>query len=147
MEMSVGQVAERAGVTVSALHFYEQKGLICSWRNTGNQRRYDRSVIRRVAVIKAAQQVGLSLDDIFRAFEVLPKHKAPTKAQWKMMAMQWHADLERRILQLKSLQSDLYDCIGCGCLSFDSCNLRNPEDTRATEHTGESLLVNPEDSF
>ncbi|WP_194436370.1 redox-sensitive transcriptional activator SoxR [Vibrio fluminensis] len=147
MEMSVGQVAERAGVKVSALHFYEQKGLISSWRNQGNQRRYDRSVIRRVAVIKAAQQVGMSLEEIAQAFAVLPKHKAPTKAQWEAMATQWHADLEHRILQLKALQRDLNGCIGCGCLSLDSCNLRNPEDTRAAEHTGESLLTEPEDNF
>ncbi|GAK87333.1 redox-sensitive transcriptional activator SoxR [Vibrio ponticus] len=147
MEMSVGQVAERAGVKVSALHFYEQKGLISSWRNQGNQRRYDRSVIRRVAVIKAAQQVGMSLEEIAKAFELLPKHKAPTKTQWEAMATQWHKDLEHRILQLKALQQDLNGCIGCGCLSLDSCNLRNPEDTRATEHTGQSLLTEPEDNF
>ncbi|ROV62152.1 redox-sensitive transcriptional activator SoxR [Vibrio ponticus] len=147
MEMSVGQVAERAGVKVSALHFYEQKGLISSWRNQGNQRRYDRSVIRRVAVIKAAQQVGMSLEEIAQAFAVLPKHKAPTKAQWEAMATQWHAYLEHRILQLKALQRDLNGCIGCGCLSLESCNLRNPEDTRAAEHTGQSLLTEPEDNF
>ncbi|KII76548.1 redox-sensitive transcriptional activator SoxR [Vibrio renipiscarius] len=147
MDISVGQVAERTGVAVSALHFYEQKGLISCWRNNGNQRRYDRSVIRRVAVIKAAQQVGMSLDEIGRAFASLPKHKAPTKAQWEAMATQWHADLEHRILQLKSLQNDLNGCIGCGCLSLDSCNLRNPEDSRATEHSGESLLTHPEDAL
>ena len=147
MEISVGQVAERAGVAVSALHFYEQKGLISSWRNAGNQRRYDRSVIRRVAVIKAAQQVGLSLDDIFQAFEILPKHKAPTKVQWQAMATQWQANIEHRILQLKVLQTDLHGCIGCGCLSLDSCNLRNPDDERSLEHLGESLLTNPENSF
>lgn len=147
MDMSVGQVAERAGVKVSALHFYEQKGLISSWRNQGNQRRYDRSVIRRVAVIKAAQQVGMSLEEIAQAFAVLPKHKAPTKAQWEAMATQWHADLEHRILQLKALQRDLNGCIGCGCLSLENCNLRNPEDARAVDHTGESLLTEPEDNF
>ncbi|WP_260260421.1 redox-sensitive transcriptional activator SoxR [Vibrio intestinalis] len=146
MEMSVGQVAERAGVKVSALHFYEQKGLISSWRNQGNQRRYDRSVIRRVAVIKAAQQVGMSLEDIASAFERLPRHKAPTKSQWESMATQWKQDLEHRIQQLKALQNDLDGCIGCGCLSLDSCNLRNPQDERAQEHSGESLLTNPEDT-
>ncbi|EGU46301.1 transcriptional regulator [Vibrio ichthyoenteri ATCC 700023] len=147
MDLSVGQVAERAGVAVSALHFYEQKELISSWRNAGNQRRYERSVIRRVAVIKAAQQVGMSLEEIGQAFAHLPKHKAPSKAQWEAMATQWHAELDHRILQLKSLQNDLHGCIGCGCLSLESCSLRNPEDTRATEHSGESLLTNPEDPF
>lgn len=145
MDMSVGQVAERVGVKVSALHFYEQKGLISSWRNQGNQRRYDRSVIRRVSVIKAAQQVGLSLDEIHQAFEALPKHKAPTKSEWEAMATQWHQQLEHRIMQLKALQNDLDGCIGCGCLSLDSCNLRNPQDERAQGHTGESLLTNPEE--
>ncbi|KAB1458378.1 redox-sensitive transcriptional activator SoxR [Vibrio panuliri] len=147
MEMSVGQVAQRAGVNVSALHFYEQKGLISSWRNQGNQRRYDRSVIRRVAVIKAAQQVGMSLEEIAQAFAVLPKHKAPTKSQWQAMATKWHADLEHRILQLKALQQDLHGCIGCGCLSLDSCSLRNPDDARSIEHNGESLLTEPEAPF
>lgn len=145
MDMSVGQVAERSGVKVSTLHFYEQKGLISSWRNQGNQRRYDRSVIRRVSVIKAAQQVGLSLEEITQAFGSLPKHKAPTKSEWEEMATQWREQLEHRILQLKALQNDLDGCIGCGCLSLVSCNLRNPQDERALEHTGESLLTNPEE--
>ncbi|WP_162048451.1 redox-sensitive transcriptional activator SoxR [Vibrio taketomensis] len=145
MELSVGEVAKRTGVKVSALHFYEQKGLIYSWRNEGNQRRYDRSVIRRVSVIKAAQQVGLSLEEIASAFESLPKHKAPSNKEWREMATAWRDQLEHRINQLKALQSDLDGCIGCGCLSLDSCNLRNPDDERAKAHIGESLLTNPED--
>ncbi|HAS6341729.1 TPA: redox-sensitive transcriptional activator SoxR [Vibrio vulnificus] len=144
MDISVGEVAKRSGVKVSTLHFYEQKGLITSWRNPGNQRRYHRSVLRRIAVIKAAQQVGLSLEEITQALEGLPKHQAPTKAQWETMATGWHAMLEHRILQLKALQSDLGGCIGCGCLSLESCNLRNPQDEKAANHQGESLLTNPE---
>ncbi|HAS6347306.1 TPA: redox-sensitive transcriptional activator SoxR [Vibrio vulnificus] len=145
MELSVGEVAKRAGVKVSALHFYEQKGLISSWRNQGNQRRYHRSAIRRIAVIKAAQQVGLTLEEIAQALESLPKHQAPSKAQWEAMATGWHAMLEHRILQLKALQNDLGGCIGCGCLSLESCNLRNPQDEKASDHLGESLLTQPED--
>lgn len=145
MEMSVGDVAKRAGVKVSALHFYEQKELISSWRNAGNQRRYHRSVLRRIAVIKAAQQVGLSLEEIAEALAELPKHQAPTKQQWEVMATSWHDKLELRIAQLKALQQELGGCIGCGCLSLESCNLRNPKDEKAAQHCGESLLTNPQD--
>ena len=101
MEISVGEVAKRSGVKVSALHFYEQKGLISSWRNQGNQRRYHRSVLRRIAVIKAAQQVGLSLEEIKQALEELPKHQAPNKQQWETMASHWHAQLDLKIQKLK----------------------------------------------
>lgn len=141
MDISVGEVAKRAGVKVSALHFYEQKGLISSWRNQGNQRRYHRSVLRRVAVIKAAQQVGLSLQEIKQALENLPKHQAPNKAQWESMASQWHEHLEHKIQQLKALQSDLGGCIGCGCLSLESCALRNPGDVQGKGYCGSNLML------
>ncbi|MGR5484587.1 redox-sensitive transcriptional activator SoxR [Vibrio alfacsensis] len=139
MDISVGEVAKRSGVKVSALHFYEQRGLISSWRNQGNQRRYHRSVLRRVAVIKTAQQVGLSLEEIKQALEELPKHQAPNKAQWETMASQWHAQLEQKIQKLKALQNDLGSCIGCGCLSLETCALRNPEDVLGNEQSGSSL--------
>ncbi|MGR5528816.1 redox-sensitive transcriptional activator SoxR [Vibrio alfacsensis] len=139
MDISVGEVAKRSGVKVSALHFYEQRGLISSWRNQGNQRRYHRSVLRRVAVIKAAQQVGLSLEEIKQTLEELPKHQAPNKAQWETMASQWHAQLEQKIQKLKALQNDLGSCIGCGCLSLETCALRNPEDVLGNEQSGSSL--------
>ncbi|MBW3695390.1 redox-sensitive transcriptional activator SoxR [Vibrio sp. T187] len=144
MDIGVGEVAKRSGVKVSALHFYEQKGLISSWRNQGNQRRYHRSVLRRVAVIKAAQQVGLSLEEIANALEVLPKHQAPNKEQWEAMATSWHELLEEKIHRLQSLQNDLGGCIGCGCLSLEKCSLRNPQDVIGTEHQGSNLLVEPE---
>ncbi|MGF1754789.1 redox-sensitive transcriptional activator SoxR [Vibrio makurazakiensis] len=144
MDIGVGEVAKRSGVKVSALHFYEQKGLISSWRNQGNQRRYHRSVLRRVAVIKAAQQVGLSLEEIASALEHLPKHQAPNKQQWEEMATSWHELLEERIHRLQSLQSDLGGCIGCGCLSLESCTLRNPKDVIGDEHQGSNLLVEPD---
>ena len=97
MEMSVGEVAKRAGVKVSALHFYEQKGLISSWRNQGNQRRYHRSVLRRIAVIKAAQEVGLTLEEIAQSLAHLPKHQAPSKEEWEEMGsgrMEAHVALD-----------------------------------------------------
>ncbi|MEF1291121.1 redox-sensitive transcriptional activator SoxR [Vibrio sp. M260118] len=145
MEMSVGEVAKRAGVKVSALHFYEQKGLIHSWRNQGNQRRYHRSVLRRIAVIKAAQEVGLTLEEIVESLQHLPKHHAPNREQWDRMASGWKAMLEHRILQLKALQDDLGGCIGCGCLSMESCAIYNPQDIRAETFAGKTLLTNPED--
>lgn len=114
MEMTVGEVAQRAGVKVSTLHFYEQKGLIYSWRNQGNQRRYHRNVLRRIAVIKAAQMVGLTLEEIAESLANLPKHQAPSRQQWEKMASNWNAMLEHRIRQLKALQNDLGGCIGCG---------------------------------
>jgi MerR family redox-sensitive transcriptional activator SoxR len=144
MEISVGEVAKRSGVKASALHFYEQKGLISSWRNQGNQRRYHRSVLRRVAVIKAAQQVGLSLEEIKQALEELPKHQAPNKEQWETMASHWHEQLEQKIQKLKALQSDLGSCIGCGCLSLENCALRNPEDVLGKEHAGSNLILDEE---
>ena len=145
MEMSVGEVAKRAGVKVSALHFYEQKGLIHSWRNQGNQRRYHRSVLRRIAVIKAAQEVGLTLEEIVHSLEQLPKHQAPNRQQWDRMASGWKEMLEHRSLQLKALQDDLGGCIGCGCLSMESCAIYNPQDIRAETFKGKTLLTNPEE--
>ncbi|MFM2476030.1 redox-sensitive transcriptional activator SoxR [Celerinatantimonas sp. MCCC 1A17872] len=145
MEMSIGEVAQRAGVKVSTLHFYEQKGLIYSWRNQGNQRRYHRSILRRIAVIKAAQTVGLSLEDIANSLSVLPKHQAPNKEQWMQMASTWQAMLEHRMAQLKALQNNLGSCIGCGCLSLESCALYNPQDIRAKTSANKTLLTHPED--
>ncbi|MDN3680850.1 redox-sensitive transcriptional activator SoxR [Vibrio tapetis subsp. quintayensis] len=144
MELSVGNVAKRAGVAVSALHFYETKGLITSWRNVGNQRRYHSSVLRRVAVIKSAQQVGLSLDEIIQAMSHLPIDHAPNKKQWEDMASRWHDMLEEKILRLKSLQQDLGGCIGCGCLSLEHCNLRNPQDVIGQTGEGANLLSGDE---
>ena len=140
MDMSVGEVAKRAGVTVSALHFYEQKGLIYSDRNNGNQRQYQKHVLRRIAVIKAAQQVGLSLDEINQSLSVLPIQKAPTKQQWESMAKGWHALLQERIQKMQVLQSKLGSCIGCGCLSLKKCGLHNPKDDYGVSHEGARLL-------
>ncbi|WP_337163061.1 redox-sensitive transcriptional activator SoxR [Vibrio fluvialis] len=145
MEMTVGEVAQRAGVKVSTLHFYEQKGLIHSWRNAGNQRRYHRNVLRRIAVIKAAQMVGLTLDEVAESLANLPKHQAPSRQEWEQMASNWNAMLEHRIAQLKALQKDLGGCIGCGCLSMESCAIYNPQDIRAQTFSEKTRLTHPEE--
>ncbi|MBY7769797.1 redox-sensitive transcriptional activator SoxR [Vibrio fluvialis] len=145
MQMTVGEVAQRAGVKVSTLHFYEQKGLIHSWRNAGNQRRYHRNVLRRIAVIKAAQMVGLTLEEVAESLADLPKHQAPSRQEWEQMASNWNAMLEHRIAQLKALQKDLGGCIGCGCLSMESCAIYNPQDIRAQTFSEKTRLTHPEE--
>lgn len=126
--LSVGEVAERSGVAVSTLHFYESAGLIESSRNAGNQRRYARDVLRRVAVIRVAQRAGISLADIRDALKALPDERTPTADDWKRLSAGWRADLNDRIHRLTRLRDQLDGCIGCGCLSLGSCPLRNPED-------------------
>jgi MerR family transcriptional regulator, redox-sensitive transcriptional activator SoxR len=138
--LSVGQVALRSGVAVSTIHFYESKGLIRSWRSTGNQRRYRRDVLRRVAVIKVAQRLGLPLVTIRRAMDSLPGGRAPTASDWRRLSGQWRAELERRIALLQSLSSELDSCIGCGCLSLKICRLRNSGDELSEEGAGPRLL-------
>lgn len=126
--LSVGEVARRSGVAVSALHFYETKGLISSTRTEGNQRRYAREVLRRVAFIRVAQRVGIGLAEIQEALATLPATAAPTRADWARLSSGWRAELDARMAQLKKLRDTLDDCIGCGCLSIDRCRLRNPMD-------------------
>jgi MerR family transcriptional regulator, redox-sensitive transcriptional activator SoxR len=138
--LSVGEVASRSGVAVSALHFYETKGLIRSQRTAGNQRRYERDVLRRVAVIRTAQRVGISLEQIAAALETLPQRQAPTRADWSRLSRQWREELNQRIAQLEKLRDTLDDCIGCGCLSLQRCALRNPGDTLAGSGPGPHRL-------
>ncbi|MBR8745506.1 redox-sensitive transcriptional activator SoxR, partial [Nocardiopsis sp. MG754419] len=125
-ELTVGQVAERSGVAVSALHFYERQGLIHSRRTTGNQRRYHRDTLRRVAFIRISQRVGLPLARIRQALERLPENRTPTRDDWAAVSAQWRDELDTRIEQLIRLRDDLTGCIGCGCLSLSSCTLSNP---------------------
>jgi MerR family redox-sensitive transcriptional activator SoxR len=139
--LSVGEVARRSGVTVSALHFYEREGLIEGWRTSGNQRRYERAVLRRVAIIKVAQQVGVPLAEIRARLAALPGGKTPGKAAWARLAADWRADLDRRIFLLVRLRERLDGCIGCGCLSVDDCPLRNPGDAIAAEGAGPRHLL------
>lgn len=135
-DLSVGQVAARSGVAVSALHFYERQGLIKSWRTSGNQRRFDRSVLRRVAVIRAAQRAGIPLQAIGGLFAGLPDDGAPTQADWQALSLAWRDDLQERIHQLQSLRDGLGGCIGCGCLSLTECGFVNPEDSLADAEGG-----------
>jgi MerR family transcriptional regulator, redox-sensitive transcriptional activator SoxR len=138
--LTVGQVAKRAGVSVATLHFYESKGLIESWRNSGNQRRYNREVLRRIAVIRVAQRTGLSLESIKQALSSLPRGHAPSTEDWSKLSKRWRADLNDRIQRLTRLRDQLDGCIGCGCLSIDSCPLRNPWDVLAKQGPGPRLL-------
>ncbi|MGH8085253.1 MAG: redox-sensitive transcriptional activator SoxR [Lysobacter sp.] len=127
-ELSVGQLASRSGVAVSTLHFYETKGLIASHRTAGNQRRYARDTLRRVAVIRAAQRVGIPLATIREALATLPDDRTPTRADWSRLSARWRAELDTRIRQLSQLRDTLDACIGCGCLSLQRCKLANPAD-------------------
>lgn len=138
--LSVGEVARRSGVPVSTLHFYEAKGLISSGRTQGNQRRYARDVLRRVAFIRVAQRVGIALADIEAALANLPATAAPGRADWERLSGAWRADLDERMAQLKKLRDTLDDCIGCGCLSIDRCRLRNPFDKLAAKGAGPQRL-------
>ncbi|RFP12635.1 MULTISPECIES: redox-sensitive transcriptional activator SoxR [unclassified Duganella] len=135
-ELGVGELAERAGVAVSALHFYEAKGLIHSVRSSGNQRRYARSVLRRLAVIKVAQRVGLPLAAIAQALDALPSGRTPTVADWRRLSAAWKLELEERIKTLTQLRDQLDGCIGCGCLSLKACPLRNAQDALAQAGAG-----------
>lgn len=138
--LSAGQVAARSGVAVSTIHFYETKGLIRGWRSAGNQRRYGREVLRRVAVIKVAQRLGLPLATIREAMASLPGGRTPTAADWKRLSGEWRADLQRRIRILQKLSRELDRCIGCGCLSLKVCRLRNAWDQLSDQGTGPRLL-------
>ena len=139
-ELSVGQVAARSGVAVSAMHFYESKGLISGKRNEGNQRRYPRAVLRLVSIIKVAQSLGFSLREIKKALSVLPKNRPLDQNEWSILAKHWRRDLDDRIQQLRKLRDQLDGCIGCGCLATSSCPLRNPEDRLSKKGPGPRLL-------
>ena len=137
---SVGRVAKRCGVRVSTLHFYEEKGLIRSWRNAGNQRRYKADVLRRIAVIKAAQKIGISLEEIRQALATLPDNRTPTAQDWAQLSTHWRRDLDARIAYLERLRDLLTGCIGCGCLSMKNCPIYNENDRLASEGDGAVIL-------
>ena len=140
-ELPIGVVATRAGVRVSALRFYEDRGLITSRRSEGGQRRYGRSVLRRVAFIQVAQRVGLTLEEIGRALATLPHDDALTPADWKQLSKAWRPMLDERIRLLQGLRDELDSCIGCGCLSLERCRLRNPGDEAAALGPGPRYLM------
>ncbi|MEO8491241.1 redox-sensitive transcriptional activator SoxR [Pseudomonas sp.] len=141
-ELTVGQLAARSGVAVTALHFYESKGLINSNRSAGNQRRYTRDVLRRVVVIKIAQRLGIPLATIGEALQTLPHGRTPTKSDWERLSALWREDLDDRINKLVLLRDKLSGCIGCGCLSLEACPLRNSGD-RLGEHGPGAQLLEP----
>ena len=145
-ELTVGQLAARSGVAVTALHFYESKGLIRSNRNQGNQRRYPREVLRRVALIKVAQRLGIPLAEIGAALQSLPDNRAPTAADWKTLSEKWSRELDERINQLALLRDKLNGCIGCGCLSMEACPLRNMGDVLGERGVGAQLWESGADS-
>ena len=131
-----GQVAERAGVAVSALHFYESIGLIESRRTTGNRREYRRDTLRLIAFIRASQRLGISLERIKEALDGLPHDKPPTKRDWARLSRQWSGELTARIEELTALRDNFSSCIACGCLSLTACPYTNPGDTLGQEGPG-----------
>ena len=140
-DLSVGDVAARSGVAVTALHFYEREGLIASRRTAGNQRRFRRDVLRRLAFIRIAQRVGIGLAEIREALDGLPDARTPTPADWAALSARWRADLDDRIRRLQQLRDDFAGCIGCGCLSLRSCALVNPADRMAALGPGARRLA------
>ncbi|GIE87262.1 redox-sensitive transcriptional activator SoxR [Actinoplanes regularis] len=141
--LTIGEMAARSGVAASALRYYEREGLLHAARTGGNQRRYERADLRRIAFIKIAQQVGISLDEIREALAELPENRTPTKADWSRLSSHWRHRLEERIAVMVRLRDQLTGCIGCGCLSLQRCTLINPRDRLAARGTGPQMIINP----
>lgn len=139
--LSIGEVADRTGVSVSALRFYEAEGMVTPSRSPGGQRRFARDVLRRVAFIRVAQRVGLTLDEIRGALATLPEQRTPTAADWSRLSRAWKSRLEERIRLLESVRDDLSSCIGCGCLSLHACRLYNPDDRARVLGQGPRYLL------
>jgi MerR family transcriptional regulator, redox-sensitive transcriptional activator SoxR len=139
--LTIGALSQRAGVAASALRFYEADGLIRSTRSAGGQRRYPREMLRRVSFIRAAQQVGLSLDEIRAALATLPEHRTPTRKDWERLARSWRPKLDAQIAMLERLRDRLDGCIGCGCLSLQSCKLLNPDDEVSKRGPGPRYVI------
>jgi MerR family transcriptional regulator, redox-sensitive transcriptional activator SoxR len=142
--ITIGELARRAGLAPSAIRFYERVGLIASQRTEGGQRRFRRDVLRRLAFIRVAQRVGLSLDEIARALEALPPDRAPSRGDWQRMTRGWRERIDERISLLEALRGGLSECIGCGCLSLRTCALSNPEDWAASLGAGPRYLLGDE---
>ena len=139
--LTIGQLSERSGVATSAIRFYESKGLITSVRTVGNQRRYEQSTLRRVAFIRTAQQVGLSLEEIGAALATLPDGRTPTRADWRRLSRAWRGRLDEQIARIEALRDRLDGCIGCGCLSLETCALYNPEDRAGRAGPGPRFVL------
>jgi MerR family redox-sensitive transcriptional activator SoxR len=138
--LTIGDLSARSGVATSALRFYETQGLIASERTTGNQRRYRRATLRRVAFIRSAQRVGLTLEEISEALSTLPEGRTPTKADWARLSRGWRPRIDAQIERLERLRDKLDGCIGCGCLSLRTCALQNPDDVVAERGPGAVYL-------
>lgn len=141
--LTVSEVAERSGFAPSALRFYERRGLIEADRTAGNQRRYDRAVLRRLAFVAAARHVGLTLEEVRESLDLLPDGRTPTKADWTRISRAWRARLDAEIAALEKLRDGLTGCIGCGCLSLQRCRISNPDDILADEGPGAVFLPEP----
>jgi MerR family redox-sensitive transcriptional activator SoxR len=141
--LTVGELARRAGFAPSALRFYESRGLIHSTRTSGGQRRYERGVLRRLAFIRAARNVGLSLEEVTDVLARLPESRTPTRADWSRISRAWRARLDEQITALTALRDGLESCIGCGCLSLDRCKMSNPRDIAANWGPGAAFLPAP----
>lgn len=140
-ELSVGELARRSGVSVSALHFYEREGLITSRRTSGNQRRYPRDTLRRVGLIRMAQRVGIPLKEVADALAVLPGGRTPGADDWQRLSESWRDALDERIHHLQQLRDRFTDCIGCGCLSIDRCAIINADDRLGVQGPGPRRLL------
>jgi MerR family transcriptional regulator, redox-sensitive transcriptional activator SoxR len=138
--ITIGQLSERSGVAPSALRYYEAQGLIISARTTGNQRRYERATLRRIAFVRSAQRVGLTLEEISSALGTLPGGRTPTKADWTRLSREWRPRIDAQIERLVRLRDKLDSCIGCGCLSLARCSLQNPDDVVRTDGPGAVYL-------
>jgi MerR family redox-sensitive transcriptional activator SoxR len=142
--MSIGEAARRSGVATSTLRFYESRGLIRSQRVSGNHRRYQRATLRRIAIIRVAQTLGLSLAEIAEAFDSLPAQRNPTRRDWERLSRHWRGQLDKRIADLQNLRDRLGGCIGCGCLSLTNCSLYNAGDSAAGFGPGPRFLLGDE---
>jgi MerR family redox-sensitive transcriptional activator SoxR len=140
-DLSIGEVSARSGAAASALRFYEREGLVSSTRTTGNQRRYQRAVLRRIAFIQAGRAAGIPLERIRAALKLLPANRSPNRRDWERLSRTWRDDLDSRIAMLQGLRDRLTTCIGCGCLSIDACDLLNPDDEAAAMGAGAHYLV------
>ncbi len=139
--LTIGEVAERSGLAASAIRFYERQGLVHAERTSSGQRRFRRDVLRRIAFIRIAQRVGLSLEEIVGALAALPVEHAPSRRDWERLSAGWEERIKQRITLLEALQSGLSNCIGCGCLSLRTCALANPDDVASTLGPGPQYLM------
>jgi MerR family transcriptional regulator, redox-sensitive transcriptional activator SoxR len=139
-ELTIGELSARSGVAPSALRFYEERGLIQAERTSGNQRRYPRATLRRVALVQAGRAAGIPLQEIRAALQALPSHRTPSRRDWERLSRGWRAEIDQRIQTLQALRNRLTTCIGCGCLSIDRCSLLNPDDEAATLGAGAHYL-------